>query len=312
MRVVIIGGVAGGMSAATRLRRLREDAEIVVFEMGEHVSYANCGLPYFVSDVISNRDDLLLQTPTSLWNRFRIEVRVNSKVTKIDRVSKTMSVEDMVTGEISESSYDYLVISTGAKPRRLEIPGIERALTLRNVTDADQIKARFAETENASAVILGAGFIGIELAENLSHLGIVTTIVQRGSTILSQFDPEMIEPLQARLVENGIRLELNSEPIEISATEVLLADGRKLPAQVVVSAAGVAPDNLLAREAGLTIGKTGGLWVDQQQRTSDPYIFAAGDAVEKLGELTGEQTLIPLANLANRHGRFMGEFFFDQ
>ena len=307
MKVIIIGGVAGGMSAATRLRRLREDAEIIVFEMGEHVSYANCGLPYFVSNVISERDDLLLQTPTSLWNRFRIDVRVSTMVTGINKESKKVTTKNMTTGEESSENYDKLIISTGAKPRMPQIPGIERTMILRNVTDADAVKAAIAKAANQSVVILGAGFIGIEVAENLRHMGIATTIVQRGATILSQFDPEMIEPMQARLVENGVVLELNAQAKEITADSVILADGRILPASLVVSAAGVAPDNSLAREAGLRIGETGGLWVDDQQRTSDPDIFAAGDAVEKHGELTGDQMLIPLANLANRHGRLVAD-----
>jgi len=307
MKVIIIGGVAGGMSAATRLRRLREDAEIIVFEMGEHVSYANCGLPYFVSNVISERDDLLLQTPTSLWNRFRIDVRVSTMVTSINKDAKTVTTKNMGTGEESSESYDKLIISTGAKPRMPQIPGIERAMILRNVTDADAVKAAIASAANQSVVILGAGFIGIEVAENLRHMGIATTIVQRGANILSQFDPEMIEPMQARLVENGIVLEMNAQAKEVTADSVILTDGRVLPASLVVSAAGVAPDNSLAREAGLRIGESGGLWVDDQQRTSDPDIFAAGDAVEKHGELTGDQMLIPLANLANRHGRLVAD-----
>jgi NADPH-dependent 2,4-dienoyl-CoA reductase/sulfur reductase-like enzyme/rhodanese-related sulfurtransferase len=307
MKVVIIGGVASGMSAATRLRRLAEHAEITVYEMAEHVSYANCGLPYFVSDVITKRESLLLQTPESLWSRFRIKVNVQSKVTKIDRTAKTVTVLNLATGESFEDSYDKLVISTGAKPRALDIPGIERALWLRNVTDADNVKAALENVTHKSAVILGAGFIGIELAENLRHMNVDVTIVQRGNSILSQFDPEMIQLLHERLVANGIKIVLNSEAASISQTQVTLTDGRVLEAGVIFTAAGVTPDNSLAREAGLKIGKTGGLWVDDQQRTSDPDILAAGDAVEKHGVLTGEQTLIPLANLANRHGRLIAD-----
>lgn len=307
MKVIIIGGVAGGMSAATRLRRLNEDAEIVVYEMGEHVSYANCGLPYFVSDVINRRELLLLQTPESLWARFRINVKVNSMVTKIDRENKTVSVLNFANGETYTDSYDKLIISTGAKPRKPEIPGIERAMVLRNVTDADQVKAAVKTDSAKSVVILGGGFVGIELAENLAHLKMPVTLVQRGGTILSQFDPEMIEPLQAELTKNGVTLALNAEPAEVTSNQVILKDGRILAADYVVSAAGVVPDNSLAREAGLKIGETGGLWVDDQQRTSDPDIFAAGDAVEKHGYLTQDATLIPLANLANRHGRLAAD-----
>ena len=312
MKVVIIGGVAGGMSAAARLRRLDEQAEITVYEMSEHVSYANCGLPYFVSDVISKRDALLLQTPTALWNRFRINAKVQSKVTAIDRSNKTVTVQNLATGETFEDTYDKLVISTGARPRKLDIPGIERAMWLRNVTDADEVKAALTTLEtsgaaNKSAVILGAGFIGIELAENIAHMGIPVTIIQRSNSILGQFDPEMVQPLHERLEKHGVRIELNSQADHITDTQVVLKDGRKVDAGLVFTAAGVDPDNTLAREAGLKIGVTGGLWVDEQQRTSDPNIFAAGDAVEKNGVLTGEQTLVPLANLANRHGRLVAD-----
>ena len=310
LKVLIIGGVAGGMSAATRLRRLREDAEIIVFEMGEHVSYANCGLPYFVSNVISDRDSLLLQTPESLHRRFRLDVRVRSRVVEILPATKQVRVDNLATGESYLESYDKLVISTGAKPAVANIPGSERAIKLRDVTDADKAKelaGQLKSDPSAQAVILGAGFIGIELAENLRHLGLRVAVVQRGPSILSQFDPEMIEPLQAHLVGHGIELLLDATAVEITADKVVLADGRELRADLVASAIGVKPDNALAREAGLRIGESGGLWVDDQQRTSNPDIFAAGDAVEKLGMLTGTESLIPLANLANRHGRLVAD-----
>ena len=312
MKVVIIGGVAGGMSAAARLRRLDENAEITVYEMSEHVSYANCGLPYFVSDVISKRDNLLLQTPPALWNRFRIKAKVQSMVTSINRDAKTVTVKNLATGETYDDNYDKLVISTGARPRRLDIPGIERAMWLRNVTDADAVKDALRAldkhgAENKSVAILGAGFIGIELAENIRHMDIPVTIIQRSNSILGQFDPEMVQPLHARLEKHGVRIELNVQADHITKDHVVLTDGRKIDAGLVFTAAGVEPDNSLAREAGLKIGVTGGLWVDDQQRTSDPDIFAAGDAVEKNGVLTGDQTLIPLANLANRHGRLVAD-----
>ncbi len=307
MKVVIIGGVAGGMSAAARLRRLDENAEITVYEMSEHVSYANCGLPYFVSDVISKRDNLLLQTPEALWNRFRIKANVQSIVTSINRAAQTVTVKNLASGEIFEDSYDKLVISTGARPRRLDVPGIERAMWLRNVTDADAVKQALQTVQNKSVAILGAGFIGIELAENIAHMGIDVTIIQRSNSILGQFDPEMVQPLHDKLLKHGVKIELNVQAAKITDTHVVLTDGRKIDAGLVFTAAGVDPDNSLAREAGLKIGETGGLWVDDQQRTSDPNIFAAGDAVEKNGVLTGEQTLIPLANLANRHGRLVAD-----
>ena len=307
MKTVIIGGVAAGMSAATRLRRLDENAEIVIFEMGENVSYANCGLPYFISDVISKRDALLLQTPKSLQARFKLDVRVRNMVTQINASAKTVSVRNLETGEEFDESYNNLVITTGARPRRLEIPGIDRALFLRDVADADRLKTAVSDAHEKTAVVLGAGFIGVEVAENLRKLGFTVSLVQRSSSILAGFDLEMIEPMQKRLEENGVRLFLNAEAVSISATHVTLANGEQLPAAVLVSAVGVEPDNLLAKGAGLKIGATGGLWVDEQQRTSDPNIFAAGDAVEKHGMLVGDSALIPLANLANRHGRLIAD-----
>ena len=223
MKVVIIGGVAAGMSAATRLRRLKEEAEIIVFEMGENVSYANCGLPYFISDVIDNRDDLLLQTPQKLHDRFRLDVRVRTKVTAIDKEAKTVTAVNLSSGQEIVESYDKLVITTGANPRKLDIPGAERSLTLRDVSDADAVKRAIAQSNAKSAVILGGGFIGIELAENLRHLGIAVTVVQRGKQILPQFDIEMIELLQQRLEENGVSLKLNSTAESIRENRVILS-----------------------------------------------------------------------------------------
>ena len=307
MKVIIVGGVAAGMSAAARLRRLDENAEITVYEMSDHVSYANCGLPYFVSDVISNRDALLLQNPTSLWDRFRIKAKVRHMVTGIHRLEKSISVTNLSTGVSEKDSYDKLILATGARPRRLDIPGFDRAMTMRNVADADHIKNALNGAENKSVAILGAGFIGVELAENISRMGFGVTLIQRGSSILSQFDSEMVAILHQTLEKHGIRVMLNAETERITPTSIILKDGREVDADFVFSATGVEPDNSLARDAGLKIGLTGGLWVDAQQRTSDPDIYAAGDAVEKEGELAGEQTLVPLANLANRHGRLIAD-----
>lgn len=307
MKIIIIGGVASGMSAATRLRRLQEDAEITVYERGEHVSYANCGLPYFVGGVIDTRDALLLQTPEKLWDRFRINVQVRTSVTAINPAAKLVTVRDEGTGETRDDSYDYLVLATGASPRRLDVPGASRTLPLRNVTDTDHVKAEIERVDAKSAAVLGGGFVGVELAENLRHLGLDVHVIQRGSSILSQFDPEMIEPIQRALTSNGVHLHMHSQVAEIHDRDVVLADGTKLPADIVLCATGVAPDNQLAVAGGLKIGETGGLWVDDQQRTSDPHIFAAGDAVEKHGMLVGDNTLVPLANLANRHGRLIAD-----
>jgi NADPH-dependent 2,4-dienoyl-CoA reductase/sulfur reductase-like enzyme/rhodanese-related sulfurtransferase len=307
MKTIIIGGVAGGMSAATRLRRLKEDAEIIIFEQGANVSYANCGLPYHVGEVIKNESELLLQTPKSLKHRFNLDVRVNSRVTKIDPAQKTVTVLNVKTDESYEESYDNLVISTGAKPRALPTPGIERAFILRDVEDATKIKAQVDSGNIKSAAILGAGFIGIELAENFIHRGVATTVVEMSKTILPQFDAEIIEPFQAHLVANKIELALGVTAATINEKTITLSDGRQIAADLVVSAAGVVPDHHLAVEAGLTIGDSGGIWVDSHQRTSDPFIFAVGDAAEKTSYFSGKGQQIWLANLANRHGRLVAD-----
>ena len=307
MKVIIVGGVAGGMSAATRLRRLDESADIVVYEQGPYVSFANCGLPYFIGGVIEQRTDLLLQTPESLQRRFNLDVRVNSRVVAIQPESRTVTVRHVETGVESTDSYDALVLSPGAKPRELDIPGFDRALTLRNVPDADRIAEAANVRPNQNVVILGAGFIGIELAENLRHRGHRVTIVQSQEQILPQFDIEMIEPFQKHLVDNGIELELNVTATAITDATVELSDGRSLAADIVVSSVGVVPDHALAVDAGLRIGDAGGIWVDEFQRTSDPNIYAVGDAAEKTSAATGNESMIWLANLANRHGRLVAD-----
>jgi NADPH-dependent 2,4-dienoyl-CoA reductase/sulfur reductase-like enzyme/rhodanese-related sulfurtransferase len=307
MKTVIIGGVAGGMSAATRLRRLQEQAEIIIFEQGPNVSYANCGLPYHVGGIIPKESYLLLQTPEALKDRFNLDVRVRSRVSKINKESKTVTVLDLESNNSYEESYDNLVISTGAKPRALAIHGAERAFVLRDVEDAAKLKLQVDNYKGQSAVILGGGFIGIEVAENLIHRGVKTTVVQNGPSILSQFDPEIIEPFQAHLEKNGVVLKLNTQAEEIGPHSVKLSNGEVIPADFVVSSAGVVPDHQLAVDAGLKIGESGAIWVDNHQRTSDANIFAVGDAAEKTSAFTGQGQQIWLANLANRHGRLVAD-----
>ena len=307
MKTVIIGGVAGGMSAATRLRRLQEDAQIIIFEQGPNVSYANCGLPYHIGGIIPKESSLLLQTPQALNERFNLDVRVRSRVTKINKESKTVTVLDLESNNSYEESYENLVISTGAKPRALPIHGAERAFVLRDVEDAAKLKLQVDNFKGQSAVILGGGFIGIEVAENLIHRGVKTTVVQLGPSILPQFDPEIIEPFQAHLEKNGIVLKLNAQAEEIGPHSVKLSTGETIPADFVVSSAGVVPDHQLAVDAGLRIGESGAIWVDNHQRTSDPNIFAVGDAAEKTSAFTGNGQQIWLANLANRHGRLVAD-----
>lgn len=306
MKTIIIGGVAGGMSAATRLRRLDENADITIYEAGPDVSFANCGLPYFIGGVIGKRESLLLQTPESLAARFNLDVRVNSRVTSIDRVARTVTVHNSDTNETYTDSYDSLILSPGAAPQKLTIPGWERSLTLRNVPDADRIIAAVSGAPKY-VVILGAGFIGVEVAENLRHRGHSVTIVQAGPTIIAPLDAEMIEPFHRHLEANGVTIVVNATVDEITEYAVRLSDGTSFTADVVISSVGVTPDHALAVEAGLRIGTAGGIWVDGQQRTSDPNIYAVGDAAEKESAMTGDDQMVWLANLANRHGRLVAD-----
>jgi NADPH-dependent 2,4-dienoyl-CoA reductase/sulfur reductase-like enzyme/rhodanese-related sulfurtransferase len=302
MKIVIIGGVAGGMSAATRARRLDASAEIIVLEKSGHVSYANCGLPYYVGGVIEEEKDLLLQTPESLHARFRLDVRISSEVTAINRVNKTVSVRNLLTKEVSEISYDKLILSPGASPVVPPIPGVERAMTLRTVEDVERITNRVNE-KPTNAVVIGGGFIGVEIAENLIHRGIKTALVEAMPQVLAPLDPEMASLVAKEMALQGVELHLADGVSTIDPTTVTLTSGVVLPADLVILAIGVRPDTSLAKAADIKVGTRGGIEVDDFNRTSDPDIYAVGDAAEKVDALDGEATLVPLANLANRHGR---------
>ena len=306
MRIVIIGGVAGGMSAATRMRRLDADAEIIVIEKSGHVSYANCGLPYYVGGVIEEEEALLLQTPASLHARFRLDVRIASEVLAIDALGKNVEVLNEISGEKYQLSYDKLVLSPGASPVVPPIPGIERAMTLRTVEDVEKIFNRVLEKPQ-SAVVIGGGFIGVEIAENLTHKGIATTVVEASPQLLAPLDPEMATLVAAEMKRNGVNLHLGVSAAEISEKEVKLSDGTEISAEMIILAIGVRPDIKLAKEAGLTIGSRGGIQVDDFNRTSNLDIYAVGDVAEKTDAIDGSSTLVPLANLANRHGRVVAD-----
>ncbi|TFD26495.1 FAD-dependent oxidoreductase [Cryobacterium lyxosi] len=309
MKIIIVGGVAGGMSAATRLRRLDESAEIIVFERGHYVSFANCGLPYFVGGVIRNRDELLLQTPESLEARFALDVRIDTEVVQIDRAAQTVSVRNLVTGEHSVERYDRLVLAAGASARSAAIDDTAIPThTLRTVDDVDHITAVLAETSGACAVVVGGGFIGLEAVENLVHRGVHVTLVQRGPQIFTPLDPEMAAPVLDRLRERGVDVRLGTTVVGSAAPgTVALSDGTTVPADLVIDASGVRPDVTLAEQAGLRIGRSGGVWVDGTQATSDPHIFAVGDGVEKADAVNGSGTLVTMAGLANRHGRSVAD-----
>lgn len=306
MRIVIIGGVAGGMSAATRMRRLDADAEIIVIERSGNVSYANCGLPYYVGGVIEEEEALLLQTPASLHARFRLDVRVSSEVLAINPDVKQVDVLNELTGEQYSLSYDKLILSPGASPVVPPIPGIERAHTLRTVEDVTVIANRVNSTPK-SAVVIGGGFIGLEIAENLRHKDIPTTIVEAAPQVLAPLDPEMATLVAKELTKNGVQLFLGTSVTEVTSDSVILASGEKLDAELVIMAIGVRPDTSLASKAGLRVGARGGIEVDQFNRTSNHDIYAVGDAAEKRDAIDGSATLVPLANLANRHGRVVAD-----
>lgn len=301
MRIVIVGGVAGGMSAATRLRRLLEDAEITVVERSGYVSFANCGLPYHVGGVIAERSALLLQTPESLAARFKIDVLVHHDAVRIDRDARQLVVRDDASGAEKSLPYDALILSPGARPVRPPIPGIERALSLRDVEDTDALVAAIAGKRTAA--VIGGGFIGVEMAENLVHQGLSVALIEATDQVMAPLDPEMVAPVHARLRERGVDLHLGVAVTEIGADSVTLATGEKVPANLVVAAIGVRPESSLAAEANLAVTDRGAIEVDQYLRTSDPHIYAVGDAVAKRDALDDSSVLVPLANQANLQGR---------
>jgi len=306
MKIVIVGGVAGGMSAATRLRRLNESAEIIVLERSSYVSYANCGLPYFVGGVIEEESTLLLESPTTLYDRFRLDVRVRSEAMSIDRDARRVLVKDWVSGSQYELSYDKLILSPGASPVVPPIPGIERAFTLRTVEDVERIVERVDQVPQ-NAVIIGGGFIGVEVAENLVRRGVRTRVVEATSQVLAPLDPEMASIVATEMLSRGVELHLSDSVTSVSKESVELASGVQLAADLVVLAIGVRPETALATSAGIALGASGGILVDRFNRTSDPSIYAVGDVTEKSDALDASATLVPLANIANRQGRVVAD-----
>jgi NADPH-dependent 2,4-dienoyl-CoA reductase/sulfur reductase-like enzyme/rhodanese-related sulfurtransferase len=301
--IVVIGGVAGGMSAATRLRRLNESATITVFERGGEVSFANCGLPYHVGGVIEHRSALVLQTPGALKNRFNIDVSVRTEVTSIDRENKTVTVRELETGKERTVSYDALVLSPGSTPVKPPLPGVEKSYVLWNLDDMDTMIDK-ANTSK-SAIVVGGGFIGLEVAENLAHKGLKVTIVEALPQLMATMDQEMSWLLVERARVNDVDVMLSQKVEEITDSGVTLASGKTIEADMVVMAVGARPNTELAQQAGLEMGPGRGIAVDDEQRTSDPFIWAVGDAAEKKRPLG--TSLVPLAGLANRHGRYAAD-----
>jgi NADPH-dependent 2,4-dienoyl-CoA reductase/sulfur reductase-like enzyme/rhodanese-related sulfurtransferase len=312
MRVVIVGGVAGGASAAARIRRLSEDAEIVLCERGEQPSFANCGMPYYIGGQILERDRLIVSSTFQLRTRYRIDVRARTEVVSIDRGAKSVRLRELDTGHEVELTYDKLILSPGASPLRPPIPGIEAEgiFTLRDLADADRLHAA-ATGKHASAVIVGAGFIGVELAENLVHRGLTVTLVELAGQVLPPWDYEMTTPLAQHLRERGVTVLLGQSAEAFSrapqGVRVQLSAGQSVDAGFVVLCIGVRPENRLAQEAGLAVGPRGGIRTNQHMQTDDPDIYAVGDAVEVVEFVSGQPTQIPLAGPANRQGRIAAD-----
>lgn len=317
-RIVIVGGVAGGASAAARARRLSEKAEIIMFERGKHISFANCGLPYHIGGTIGDRKQLLVQTPESFYNRFRIDVRTHTEVISINPEKKEVSARNLTTGEEFVESYDSLVLSPGAEPVRLPIPGIDSAsvFTLRNIRDMDAINNHIAVNNPSDAVVVGGGYIGLEMVEVLHTRGIDVTLVELASQVMVAADPEMTAPVKKELEHYGVEMHFNTSLTGVTELDdkviAHLSTGETLRCGLIILAVGVKPETALADTAGLDIGDRGGIKVDEHLRTSDPDIFAVGDAVE-VTDLVGDfQTLIPLAGPANRQGRTTADIIFGR
>ncbi len=313
-RVLVIGGVAGGATAAARLRRLDERAEIVVFDKGPYVSFANCGLPYYVGDVIRDEQKLLVASPELFRDRFNIDVRTGHEVLSIDRQRHTLAVKDLRTGVVAEERWDALVLAPGASAIRPPVPGIDLPgiFSVRTIPDSRRLREWLSARTCQTALIVGGGFIGLEMAENLAHRGLAVTIVEKAAQLLPPLDAEMAEPLRAHLVARGVTLRLG-EGVHAFARgggDSLVATtdaGTRLSADLIVLAIGVRPETGLAREAGLALGQRGGIAVDESMRTSDPAIWAVGDAVETVDVVTGQHQIVPLAGPANRQGRVAAE-----
>lgn len=317
MKIVIVGGVAGGASAAARARRLSEDAEIIVFERGPHLSFANCGLPYYIGGEIKDRDKLLVTPEQRLRERYKLDVRPRTLVESIDREAKYVRVHDLANNNRYEESYDKLILAPGAMPLRPPLPGIDLPgiFTLRDLPDMDRIKDAI-DRDARRVLVVGAGFIGLEMAENLVRRGVATTVVELQDQVLPPFDKEMSSPIAKHLRSQGVELILADsveafEPAEHGLT-ARLTSGKRLDANAVILSVGVRPKNRLAVEAGLEVGQRGGIRVNEHMQTTDPHVYAVGDAVEVTDFVTGEAAQVPLAGPDNRQGRIAADHIFGR
>lgn len=306
-KIVIIGGVAGGATTAARLRRLDETSHIIMFERGEFISFANCGLPYYIGEMIKERDKLLVQTVEGMSQKFNLDIRNLSEVVKINRGKKTVEVKNLQTQEIYEENYDILVLSPGASPIVPPIPGIQEAkhvFTLRNIPDTDRIKAHVDTQNPRRAVVVGGGFIGLEMAENLVDRGIDVTLVEMSNQVMAPLDYEMASIIHSHLKEKGLHLILEDgvQSFKDEGKSIVLASGKEIPTDLTILAIGVRPENKLAVEAGLKVGERGGIQVNDYLQTSDEYVYAIGDAIEVTDYVSKKPAMIPLAGPANRQG----------
>lgn len=316
-KIVIIGGVAGGATAAARLRRLDEQSEIILFERGEYISFANCGLPYYIGEVIQKRQSLLVQTVEGMSKKFALDIRNQTEVISIDRERKTITAKNLITGVTYEESFDKLIMSPGAKAIVPPIDGLKEATnvyTLRNVPDTDRIKLAVDESKPKRAVVIGGGFIGLEMAENLAHRGIEVTVVEMAKQVMAPLDYEMASIVQKHLIEKGVQLifEDGVKAFLNAGREIELSSGKILESELTILSIGVKPENELALKAGLTVGERGGIVVNEYLQTSDPNIYAIGDAIQVKDYIFKHDTMVPLAWPANRQGRIVADNIYGK
>lgn len=316
-KIVIVGGVAGGASAAARLRRLDEQSNIVMVERGEHISFANCGLPYYIGETIQERGKLMVQTVEGMSKRFKLDIRNLSEVVSIQREDKTVSIRNLTTGETYEESYDYLILSPGAKPIVPNIPGLSEAeavFTLRNIPDTDRIKQHVDEQKPAEAVVVGGGFIGLEMAENLVDRGVKVTLIEMANQVMAPVDYEMASIVHTHLREKGVNLILEDgvKAFHDGGKTIELTSGRKVSTELTILSIGVRPENGLAVDAGLEVGDRGGIKVNEFMQTNDSSIYAIGDAIEVTDYIHQSPAMIPLAGPANRQGRMVADHIYGK
>ncbi|MEC0306912.1 CoA-disulfide reductase [Paenibacillus lautus] len=316
-KIIIVGGVAGGASAAARLRRLDESSTIIVVERGEYISFANCGLPYYIGETIKDRNKLMVQTVPGLSSRYGLDIRNLSEVTSILRDENMVTIKNLNTGETYTESYDYLILSPGAKPVVPDIPGLSEArnvFTLRNIPDTDRIKQHVDEAQPKEAVIVGGGFIGLEMAENLADRGVQVTVIERANQVMAPLDYEMAAIVQSHLQEKGVRLILEDGVQEFhdGGQQIELSSGKRISTEMTLLSIGVRPESVLASDAGLPVNDRGGIQVNEFMQTSDPNIYAIGDAIEVKDFVLQSQAFIPLAGPANRQGRLVADHIYGK